>query len=161
MLSAFIVFFAYWHGETVHEEASRFLAMARVLLEYPRWRWGEKLNEAIRTLTDLSRLSDFKLDEHMESLLPGVTKQIPHSLHCANQVEPLASTHETGRAVLGEDAPNEQWCYADGWSRMLDDASINDLFDFDVNTYQDQTLFNLWDTIEFPVEGGYHNWTSL
>jgi hypothetical protein len=71
MLSLCVVVFAYWHGELLHDEASRYLAITRLLLEYPRSRWGEALNEAVQTLFDISRLGNFTVCKHLQTLLPG------------------------------------------------------------------------------------------
>nr|POF13027.1 hypothetical protein CFP56_10175 [Quercus suber] len=80
MMSVFVIVFAYWHGELIHIEAARFLAIARLLLEYPRWKWGERLEEAIQTLLDISKLSNFDLDNQMRALLPGVDDLFPRPL---------------------------------------------------------------------------------
>lgn len=76
MTSAFVVAIAYWHGEMAHGEASRYMAMARLLLEYPRWRWGENL-EAIRTIDDISRLGDLRIGKKMRTLLPRIGDIFP------------------------------------------------------------------------------------
>lgn len=70
MLSIFVVVFAYWHGELLHDEASRYMATARLLLEYPRWRWGEDINEAVQTLYDMTGFAGFTVRKHLQSLLP-------------------------------------------------------------------------------------------
>ena len=80
MSSAFVVTLAYWHGELTHNEAARHIAMARLLLEYPRWRWGEKLNAATQILLDISGLADFDIYKLMLTLLPELSQSFLRSL---------------------------------------------------------------------------------
>ncbi|KIW21508.1 hypothetical protein PV08_02088 [Exophiala spinifera] len=78
--AAFMLIFAYWHAELVHDEASRYVAMARLLLEYPRSRWGEALDEAIRALSDISGFANFSIYKHMQALLPVQSESLLRSL---------------------------------------------------------------------------------
>lgn len=77
VLCIFIVILAYWRGEVAFDEASRHLAVARLCLEYPRSKWGNKLREAILVITDISHVAGFRLHEHMQALLPAKKPDFP------------------------------------------------------------------------------------
>lgn len=150
MMSAFVIIFTYWHGEMVREEASRYIAMARLLLEYPRWRWGRRLDEAIYTLVDISRLSDFDLYDHTQMLLPGANEKFlcpPHE-NDSGSSPPVrdynADQSRTHNEVFSALTPREN---------VFDTFAMDGSFWSDISTFQDQTLFGLWETIECPVEG--------
>lgn len=147
MISAFVIVIAYWHGEMIHEEASRYMAMARLLLEYPRWRWGENLNEASKTLVEISNLCDFKLRDQMETLLPGAAGKFLSSSACQPQFEtaPLEATN--GFAAHPQAMYNDPQSGQEVWPAFFDTVPSNDLFGF----VQDQTLFGLLEPNEFPV----------
>jgi hypothetical protein len=77
MLCVLLVVLAYWHGELGHDDASRYMAIARLLLEVPRLRWGSKLRDAIRVVTEVSQLAEFCLHNHMQTLLPSSNPNFP------------------------------------------------------------------------------------
>jgi hypothetical protein len=84
----------------IHAQASRNVALARLLLAYPQWRWAEGVNDTIKMLLDISRLGDFALYEHMEQFLPGASPAFYKSL-C---VDPKA---EDGAHDLRSTPPSE------------------------------------------------------
>lgn len=146
-MSAFVIVFTYWHGEMIQEEASRYMAMARLLLEYPRWRWGEKLNEALKTLVDISSFCDFKLYEQMEKLLPGAGEKFLGSPPNFQEVEAGSSEaiHDLNADQILAD--HEALSASELWPNVFDAIPSDDLFGF----VQDQTLFGLLEPTEFPV----------
>lgn len=154
MLSAFVIIFAYWHGEILHSEASRYMAMARLLLEYPRWRWGsDKLSDAMQTLVDVASLADFPLLEHMQSLLPGVDEHFLRPL-----CDPGETTIESGLARDPTGLHFETFFSPESWPTMYDSVSSDSLSGSNISTIEDQTLFGLWGNIEFPLDSG--PWTD-
>lgn len=149
MASAFVIIFAYWHGEILHSEASRYMAMARLLLEYPRWRWGEKLDKAVQTLVDISGLADFSIYQHMNTVLPGLNEQFLRHI-CS----PLPSPVENDYATDHTDMPDHALSATASWPTMHDSIVSGGLAGFNFSTIEEQTLFGLWESIEFPWDGG-------
>nr|POF26035.1 hypothetical protein CFP56_22183 [Quercus suber] len=146
MMSVFVIAFAYWHGELIHTEAARYMAIARLLLEYPRWKWGEKLNEAIQTLIDISHFSDFILEDHMRALLPEVNERFPRPLH---------HDHAAPDAVTAYDHAVDQTASYDEaamrlWPETFEGFGVDG---HDISAFEQQTLFGAWD-IEFALDGG-------
>lgn len=144
MLSAFVVIFAYWHGEMVHAEASRFMAMARLLLEYPRWRWGEKLHEAVQTIFDISGLAEFNLHKHMQALLPGSSEEFLETLSHPQQAV-------AGNSSIGDIscADIEAFLATGPWPAVFEPGSADGIAGSGMGTIEDQTLFGLWGNVEF------------
>jgi hypothetical protein len=149
MLSTFVVIFAYWHGELLHDEASRYMAMARLLLEYPRWRWGEALNEAVHTLYDISGFANFSIYEHLQRLLPG---QSEHFLRSLCDRIPMAEPDSLDTAEPG---------YADDaffgvafWPAVNAFPWSNDFPGFDISTFEDQSLLGLAESMDYALKGG-------
>lgn len=142
MMSAFVVIFAYWHGEMIQEEASRYVAMARLLLEYPRWRWGEKLDEAVRSLIDIGDLGGLQLIEHMRRLLPGASEQALGRL--LTKCQPGDTTSEaTALRTVSSYVPVS---VASKFCPEVSDAPTIDYFfgfDTELNAFQDNLLFGL------------------
>lgn len=154
MSSAFVIIFAYSHGEILHGEASRYIAMARLLLEYPRWRWGEKLDRAVQTLVDISGLAEFSISQHMKTLLPGMNEQFLRHL-----CDPLQSSAQNGFAADQQHAETLDHALsaaaATFWPTMHDSIASGGLAGFNISTIEEQTLFGLWDeNIEDPWDGG-------
>lgn len=135
----------------VHEEAFRYIAIARLLLEYPHWRWGEKLDEALQTLVDISKLSDFKLYDHTQMLLPGADEQFLCPLREAEAGSLTASCDFTVDQIETHD---ETFSTLSSWDIMFDDASIDSLFGSSIHKSRNQTLFGLWETIWWSIECG-------
>jgi len=137
-LSTFVVIFAYWHGELLHDEASRYVAMARLLLEYPRWRWGEALNEVVETLFDISGFADFSVHKHMQMLLPDQSEDYLRSL-CERT--PLAEPDRLNTSLHGT-ADDATFGVA-FWPTMDAFPWSNDFPGFDISTVEDQSLLDL------------------
>lgn len=158
MMSTFVIIIAYWHGEMAHGEASRYIAMARLLLEYPRWRWAAKLDSPIQTLCDVSRLGEFNLEEHMRLLLPGLDESLlrPPAAKYVDAVEksdaapkgpPPTSLEPFGSA--GDETyrlQNEPFFASGFMSGMLDYGIMDDS--------RDPSMYSLFETMEYPVEIG-------
>lgn len=146
MLSAFVIIYAYWHGEVVHAEASRFMAMTRLLLEYPRWRWGDKLQEAVQTVVDISHLADFNIHKHMQNLLPGASEAF---------LAPLSNPEQSAAGIgsIGDfSGPQVEAFLATGPWPAVFEGSNGEGFGFagaNMGTIEDQTMFGLWGNIEF------------
>lgn len=140
MLSAFMVIFAYWHGELLHDEASRYVAMARLLLEYPRWRWGEALDEAIQTLFDISSFANFCTYEHMQTLLPGQSEDFLRSL-CTRT--PMAMPNSSDAAHMGTITGDNAFFGLAFWP-TVEAYPWNDEFPiFDISTIEGQNVLSL------------------
>lgn len=140
MLSAFVIIYAYWHGEVVHAEASRLITMTRLLLEYPRWRWGDKLQEAVQTIVDISRLADFDIQKHMRALLPGASDGF---------LAPLSHPEQSG-TVSDFFGPQDEAFLADRpWPAVFDGSAVDGFAGAHIGTIEDQTMFGLWGNIEF------------
>lgn len=124
-----LVVLAYWHGEMGHDEASRYMAMARLSLEYHRSKWGDRLRDALLVIANLSRVSGFQLQNHMRALLPtdnpefpqmerevgntGVANYLPLSNQTwsGNEFEPTCSIAEwhSGMPDLTTTFPGFEW----------------------------------------------------
>lgn len=148
MVSIFVVIFAYWHGELLHDEASRYMAMARLLLEYPRWRWGEALNEAVQTIFDISGFADFSIYKHLQMLLPG---QNEHFLRSLCDRTPMTEQDSFGTDQSGS-ADNAFFGVA-FWPTMNAFPWTNDFPDFDISTNDDQNLFGLATNMNYDLDG--------
>ena len=72
MTSAFILIYAYWHGEVTFEEVCRGTAMALVLHECQRVRWGRELDGAMAVLRDIAGICGMTILPNLSSLLPDV-----------------------------------------------------------------------------------------
>lgn len=144
MLSAFVIIYAYWHGEAVHGEASRFMAMTRLLLEYPRWRWGEQLHEAVQTIVDISQLADFNIRKHVQVLLPGASEAFLGPLSHPDQ-----SAAVTG-SIGDLSGPEVEAFLASGpWPAVFDSSAVEGLVGASMGTIEDQTMSGLWGNVEF------------
>lgn len=143
MLAAFVIIYAYWHGEIVHDEASRLICMTRLLLEYPRWRWGDKLQEAVQTIVDISHLADFNIHMHMQALLPGATEAVLALLS-----HPEQSAGGAGVAVDFSGPQVEAFLTSGPWPAGLDFPTLEALSGENTGTIEDQTMFGLWGNIE-------------
>lgn len=160
MMSAFVIVYAYWHGEMIHGEASRYMAMVRLLLEYPRWRWGEKLHEALEAVAGISRLSGFNLFEDMKTLLPGVSRRFPSPSNSTRQDGTEMGAHARD-AIADSVLPYEDnFAMSGAWPSISDDSANDSLTGYHINTIEDQTLLGLWETIESTAEGARYvnNW---
>lgn len=141
MMSLFVIVFAYWHGELLHDEASRYMAMARLLLEYPRWRWGEDINEAVQTLFDISGFANFDVRKHLQNLLPG-----QNELYVAMLCERTPRAEPGGFDLVAngpaddgdDDAATASGFGTDLWSTMTAFPWSNDFPVFDLSTLDDQ-----------------------
>lgn len=154
MMSAYVIVFAYWHGEMMHEEASRYIAMARLLLEYPRWRWGEKLDEALQTLADISRLSDFKIYDHTQALLPGADEQFLRRAEGLHLVSAELFTATSISTINQTQAHDDTLPELLPWHGLFDIVPVDTAFGLDTNVLQNQALFGLWETIDCTIEEG-------
>lgn len=67
--SALVVFYAFWRGEASHDEAGEAAATAALLLEFERTRWGSAIDEARKTIRDLSNLSGLDMYHYLEKIL--------------------------------------------------------------------------------------------
>ncbi|KNG84567.1 hypothetical protein ANOM_007308 [Aspergillus nomiae NRRL 13137] len=76
MASAFILIYAYWHGEVTFEEVCRGTAMALVLHECQRVRWGRGLDGAMAVLRDIAGICGMTILPNMSSLLPDVDLEV-------------------------------------------------------------------------------------
>ncbi|KAE8372549.1 hypothetical protein BDV26DRAFT_273973 [Aspergillus bertholletiae] len=72
MTSAFILIYAYWHGEVTFEEVCRGTAMALVLHECQRMRWGRELDGIMAVLRDIAGICGMTILPNLSSLLPDV-----------------------------------------------------------------------------------------
>ncbi|KAF5864039.1 hypothetical protein ETB97_008776 [Aspergillus alliaceus] len=72
MASAFILIYAYWHGEVTFEEVCRSTAMALVLHECQRVRWGKELDGAMTVLRKIAGICGMTILPNLSSLLPDV-----------------------------------------------------------------------------------------
>ncbi|KEF52345.1 uncharacterized protein A1O9_11585 [Exophiala aquamarina CBS 119918] len=152
MLSTFVVIFAYWHGELVHDEASRYMAMARLLLEYPRWRWGEALNEAVVTLYDISGLANFSIYQHLQGLLPGQSEHFLRSL-CDRMPKAEPDGFDTDQPEYADDA----LFGAAFWPTVNAFPWSHDFPGFDISTIEDQTDFGLAESMEYHLNDVQQN----
>ncbi|KAF7191008.1 hypothetical protein HII31_07632 [Pseudocercospora fuligena] len=146
MTSAFVIVFAHCHGELVHGEAARYVAMARLLLEYPRWRWADNIEQAVQTLTDIADMQEFPLEEEMERLLPGSANNLTHSSERQHQKEalPPALNSVIDSATTGNE---------DTSAPLLSDFSTgSQIFDPTI-TFEEQSLFGLLDTFDVAFNG--------
>lgn len=155
MLSAFIVVYAYWHGEMLHTDAGRYMAMSRLLLECPRRRWGDKLGEAVLTLIDISKLANFDVYKHMQILLPEASPQFLRPL-CNLPQPTIKETYNTEDYITDQTEINSEAFLAAGWSAMCDSGASDWMPDSNLGAAEDQTLFSLWADTEFPME--YSAW---
>lgn len=149
MASAMVIVLAYEYGEMPHDEAARYLAIARLLLEYPRWRWGEKLNRAIPTLLDFSRLLGFDIYKPMLSLLPGLNENFLRSLCDQSQT---ADTQNPATEQM--EPPADAFWPEASWANMYDCIPGDDMSEFNLGTIEDQVLLGL---CEYPWPGGFGN----
>ncbi|KAB8071349.1 hypothetical protein BDV29DRAFT_19130 [Aspergillus leporis] len=78
--SAFILIYAYWHGEVTFEEVCRGTAMALVLHECQRVRWGKELDGAMTVLRDIAGICGMTILPHLSGLLPGVDLAVLEAL---------------------------------------------------------------------------------
>jgi hypothetical protein len=165
MMSAFVIAIAYWHGELTCGEAARCMAMARLLLEYPRWRWGEDLNGAIRTINDISRLSDLCLREEMQALLPGIGE-----ISCCSSDEEGSGSIEGGKLavaapLLGQLRPEPEETIQ---------ASDNQIITFGysscsfggpaLQSHEETNFLELFNPVDYPmddIQGADVNWMTL
>lgn len=167
MTSALVVAIAYWHGEMAHGEASRYMAMARLLLEYPRWRWGENLDEAIRTVDDISRLGGLRIGDKMRTLFPGISNTFP-SLSSGEgfadtEVDDLAADD----SLLERPGVNARWTASISsdevialgpMSGPLDGATMQGHEDLDLD------LQGLLDSMQYPVDNAFcteYDWETF
>lgn len=149
MLATFVVIFAYWHAELVHDEASRYVAMARLLLEYPRWRWGGALDEAVQTLFDVSGFANFSIYKHLQALLPGQSEHFLRSL-CDRTPMPEPEYSDTGQPGSADNA----FYGVSFWPTMNAFPWSNDFLGFDVSTIEDQGLLGLAENSDYTLDGG-------
>lgn len=115
--------------------------MARLLIEYPRWRWGDKLNDAVRTLEDISRLCDVQMYESIQRIVPGATEDVLSSPYVQQQ-----SSVEAGKSS------NEAPKHTDAFGASTDWYNTIGSSDYFFGSLQDQSLFDPWDPLEFPIE---------
>ncbi|KIW13784.1 hypothetical protein PV08_08975 [Exophiala spinifera] len=73
--SALIVIYCFWHGETSYEESGRACAMALLLLEFRRTRWGSTLDDAQRSIRALAGISGIWLRPFLEEMLPRASEE--------------------------------------------------------------------------------------
>lgn len=153
-MSAFVIVFAYWHGEMLQEEASRYVATARLLLEYPRWRWGKRLDEAVGSLIDIGDLGGLDLNEHLQRLLPGASEQALSRL--LTRFPAYDTTCEV--PALQTVSSYVPVSFGSKLCPEVSDATKIDCFfglDPELNAFQDNLLFGLWGTVECPGESGW------
>ena len=67
--SALLVLYAFWHGEATYDEAGRSCAIAILLLEFRRARWGSTLDAAQRSIRALAATSEIWLQPFLEEML--------------------------------------------------------------------------------------------
>ncbi|KAE8352450.1 hypothetical protein BDV28DRAFT_135097 [Aspergillus coremiiformis] len=72
MTSAFILIYAYWHGEVTFEEVCRGTATALVLHECQRVRWGRGLDGVMTVLRDMVGICGMTILPYLSNLLPDV-----------------------------------------------------------------------------------------
>lgn len=150
MMSVFVIVLAHAHGELSFEETSRYMAMARLLLEYPRWRWGERLDEAVNTVVEMANLGEINMIQDMKALMPDVEVQKLHPLQEVQGGLAISSLGEAG--ITGDGAstfPGDP--YPAHWPTSFDFTLFGDQPGVDVDTIEDQTLFGLWDNIDFAA----------
>lgn len=97
--SALIVIYAFWHGEASYEESGRACAMAILLLEFRRTRWGSTLDYAQRSIRALTGISGIWLRPFLEELLPHASEE------CLARVtgeQPSLSFAQHGRSLMQE-----------------------------------------------------------
>lgn len=161
MLCVLLLILAYWRGEIAHDEASRHLAIARLSLEYPRAKWGDKLNEALQVITDVSHIANFRLQEHMGILLPTENPNFPfpmeHERECENGCELMvdAQPHRGPSAAANPSCSIESMSHHDSSTTpvpdqgsMLGQASPYTGFDFDY----DINSLSFWQLTEQALE---------
>lgn len=78
--SALVIVYAYWYGEASHEETSRAVATALILIQCQRVRWRDGIDGAVKTLYDLTKLSNLKVESCLFDLLPGATTESLRSI---------------------------------------------------------------------------------
>ncbi|KPI38304.1 uncharacterized protein AB675_12075 [Cyphellophora attinorum] len=147
MTSTFVIIFAYQHGELLHDDASRFVAMTRLLLEYPRWRWGGKLDELIQTLHDISNLANLAIVKQLRALLPEQSEQFLQHLAAR---QPLLPSETSIVGQNGQDIPSNHWS-ATCWPPIYDMPFEYDLPDFG-NGMQAEDVQQLWSSIWNPAD---------
>lgn len=166
MTSAFVVMVAFWQNEITHSEATRYIAMARLLLDYPRWRWTTKLDPAVQILLDFARLEHFNLDDAMRNLLPqayGLRAQPSHVQTPSNfapQAGILANTASDHAIEPVHIAADEGGLYRSVSS--LDASSTSCIAnDVPFGFCDPQSLNGFWQTVELgcPTEAG--TWTPM
>lgn len=156
MASTFVVMIAFWHNELTRAEASRHIATARILLEYPRWRWNTKLDSAIQLLLDFARLAGLSLDDEMRMLLPDAEQSFPNPL-CKESSLDLSI-----QAGMMSPASSEQPAQSDGsligqtslplsqpWMAPAFISSTVNNFAF--NYCETQPFFGVWDMSSYPM----------
>ncbi|KAE8146489.1 hypothetical protein BDV25DRAFT_143659 [Aspergillus avenaceus] len=70
--SAFILVYGYWHGEVTFEEVCRGTALALVLHECQRIRWGRDMDGVMGALRDIAGICGMSVLPHLSSMLPDV-----------------------------------------------------------------------------------------
>lgn len=79
MASGFVVIFAFSHDEITVTEASRYMAMVGLLLDHLRCRWGNGLDNAVRSVTDMCHLTGVRLTESMKYLNLEISGGVPQA----------------------------------------------------------------------------------
>ena len=78
--SALVIVYAHWNGEASHEEACRGVATALLLLKCQRIRWRDEIDMAVKSLYELAKLSDLKIEAYLITLLPGANMDFLRSV---------------------------------------------------------------------------------
>jgi hypothetical protein len=125
MTSVFVVIFAYQHGQVLHDEASRSMALTRLLLEYPRWRWGRKMEELIHALYDISSLANLAILKHLRALLPNQTDEFLQHLSTRQSSHP-SRTFPTNQDMSTHHYFSPYWPPLDNYPYECDVPGISD-----------------------------------
>lgn len=73
--STMVILYAFWKGETSHNEACRFCATALLLLEFQRTRYGPSIEEATSCIRELAETSGLSLQPFMKQLVPEASDE--------------------------------------------------------------------------------------
>lgn len=144
-MAAFVIVLAYCYSELNEDETSRYLTIARLLLEYPRWRWGNGIHESIRTVVNICTLTGLNLRSHAKVLIPEASAEFLFTLQDSTAYREAPQSAEASEVHCETSLIPSKF-------DPLDTLSTTDNSTFDPFLPFEQPIFSFWDFIECPVE---------